>query len=156
MKRAELEPTPWRRRVAAAGVLAVLAVVGITVVSSPATAASCYGASCNAKDPQEQGCNATAITVEEMSYAGYYLELRYSSGCWAMWVRVTSEGNWATRGTFRLERQSPSSYFSVTFAPQEDGLKWTKMYNRSYTLRGYMSIYNSSYNETSTFRTPWH
>jgi hypothetical protein len=121
------------------------------------SAASCYAASCNAKDPQAQGCNPSAVTLEEFTVAGYRLELRYSSACHAAWVRAHSAGNWNHQNRFKLERQSPSSYFSTSFASGETGTKWTKMYSFTYYLRGSLYVLNiSSGDPNGTWYTDWY
>jgi hypothetical protein len=144
----------YRRGRAVVAVVAAL-LLSMVAIPTPAMAATCNGASCNAKDPQVEGCNSDAITLEHMSDAGYYLELRYSRACYAAWVRVTSDGYWSQTGSYRLERKTPSSFFSGSFGSGEAGQKWTRMYNFTYQLRGRLEImdYSSGYHQI--WWTPW-
>ncbi len=72
-------------------VLALLVLTGtMTVGVSPAHAAGCFDWGCDGKDPQAYGCSADAFTIENFSYGGAYLELRYSPACRAAWTRSTS------------------------------------------------------------------
>jgi hypothetical protein len=137
-------------------VIVISALLGVGAVPTPAMAATCYGASCNAQDPQVAGCSSGATTLEGMSDSGYYLELRYSKACNAAWVRVTSEGYWSQTGGFRLERYSPSSYFSGSFVAGEAGTKWTRMYNFEYSLRGRLEVTNYSSGYHAVWYTGWH
>jgi Protein of unknown function (DUF2690) len=134
--------------------------LGIVVAPTPATAApaaTCYAASCNAKDPEAEGCSAGARTLQRVDSAGYHLELRYSGVCHAAWVRVDSDGYWSQTGTFRLERETPSSYFSGSFGPGETGRKWTRMYSyQNYQLRGRLMVVNHSTGWKSDDATDWH
>lgn len=151
-------PTPSRskwRRVAVAAT-AALTMLGIVVVAEPAMAASCFQASCNAKDPQAEGCANGATTIDDLYDVGYYLELRYSSACDAAWVRANSEGGWQQTGVFKLERYDPSSYFSITFGPGQSGTKWTRMYSFRYLLRGSLDVSTSTGYNPPTFYTAWH
>lgn len=78
------------------GALALLALLlGLLVVPGPAASAAtplagCRGGDCTGKDPEAQGCGASARTYDEFTHAGIRFELRASSECRAAWTRVTS------------------------------------------------------------------
>ena len=78
------------RRRAAAALLAVLMLSGFTVAATaaPASAAACYGASCNGLDPEGR-CSHDAKTVGAMAVTDGMLELRWSPSCAANWGRYT-------------------------------------------------------------------
>ena len=144
----------YRRRLSVLAVL-FLTALGLVAVPAPAMAATCHAASCNAKDPQAEGCSSGAITLEELYDSGYYLELRYSATCYAAWVRVTSDGYWSQTGNYRLERRTPSSYFSGTFSAGESGTEWIRMYSYEYQLRGRLEVRNNSSGYHGLSHTPW-
>lgn len=85
------------------GIAATLAVmlamfIGSVVLSAPAATASsqpsCYGASCDGKDPAASNCTTDARTIQSgsakiESHDYGLLELRYSPKCHSNWVRFT-------------------------------------------------------------------
>ncbi|GIF49380.1 uncharacterized protein DUF2690 [Asanoa ferruginea] len=78
------------RRLVAVLAMLVAGISGTLVVATPAMAASCYGTSCNYLDPQTNGCNADARTLQAINpESPYTVELRYSPTCFAAWARVT-------------------------------------------------------------------
>lgn len=70
----------------------ILASLGSVVVltAAPASAATCYGRTCNDLNPQAAGCGADAQTLDEITVHGTRIELRYSPSCWAAWARSTN------------------------------------------------------------------
>lgn len=81
----------------------MLSVVGF----SPANAASCYNGTCRGLDPESSGCNvpsAGVYTLDNFTDGRFYVELRYSPLCQAVWTRIT-----ATSGT-------PGHYCNLQFA----------------------------------------
>jgi len=49
----------------------LLFLTGLSVLAaSPASAASCYGRSCNDLDPQASGCSSDARTIDEFTIGG--------------------------------------------------------------------------------------
>lgn len=126
-------------------------------LSAPTIAASCYASGCHGKDPQAQGCSSGATTLQEFTESGYRLELRYSSACYAAWVRVASQGYWSQVGNFRIERHTiPISYFAGSFGSGETGTKWTKMYSFRDVVRGSLEVRNYSTGYHQTFYTRWY
>jgi uncharacterized protein DUF2690 len=72
-------------------ILMVLASLGsIALTATPASAASCYGRTCNDLDPQAAGCGVDAQTIDEITVHGTRIELRFSQNCWAAWARSTN------------------------------------------------------------------
>lgn len=71
----------------------------VLVAVAPAVFASggpsCWGAGCKGKNPQVQGCNADAYTVDSRSNSHQIVELRYSPACHAWWSRVKSKLNFS-------------------------------------------------------------
>ena len=137
----------------------LLAGLGIAVAPTPAAAApaaNCWGTACEGVDPELAGCSADARTIDELHAAGYHLHLRYSPACYAAWVRVDSDGYWSQNGTFRIERQSPASYWHVTFGPGQTGRKWTDMFSFTHVVRGRLMVYNTGSGGRIDDVTPWH
>jgi hypothetical protein len=137
----------------------LLSALGLVVAPIPATAApaaNCRATSCDGVDPELAGCSADARTIDELHGSGYHLHLRYSPACHAAWVRVDSDGYWSQNGTMRIERQSPSSYWLVTFGPGQTGRKWTDMYSFTYFVRGRLMVHNTGSGWRSDDVTPWH
>lgn len=85
-----LQKSSWLRKLTAA-VLSLGAAASFMVLSSaPASAATCYGYTCEGADPNNAGCSADAYTVAAGSFtspSGRYIELRYSPRCGAAWTR---------------------------------------------------------------------
>ncbi|MFF0109579.1 DUF2690 domain-containing protein [Streptomyces hirsutus] len=71
------------------------AIIGMT---SPASAATCSGSSCDGKDPGAY-CQSDAKTVQSLKLGQALLELRYSSSCRAAWARI-SNASFDTRSQF--------------------------------------------------------
>ncbi|WP_043663205.1 DUF2690 domain-containing protein [Streptomyces xylophagus] len=67
----------------------VLAAAG-TAIATPASAAGCYGSSCEGKDPAAY-CQSDAITPSNGAVwlGPAYVELRYSPSCRAAWARIS-------------------------------------------------------------------
>ncbi|SDU59071.1 Protein of unknown function [Amycolatopsis keratiniphila] len=59
------------------------------VLVNSGVAATCYGANCSYRDPVEAGCNAGAVTSDELRINHIRVEKRYSSACHASWARMT-------------------------------------------------------------------
>lgn len=78
--------------------LVVLVAMAVTVVgglASPASAAArCNNWECDGNDPQYEGCNGDARTLEEFTINGVRTELRYSPSCYAAWTRYSHTGYW--------------------------------------------------------------
>jgi hypothetical protein len=80
------------RRIA---LVAVISMLGFAVVPAAASAApSCYGSSCEGRDPAATNCVNDAYTIlsrNAVTSAGNWgnLELRYSLSCYSNWVRFT-------------------------------------------------------------------
>jgi hypothetical protein len=125
----------WHRLMsfAVAGVLA--ATVLAFVPATPASAAGCYAASCEGKDPSTLGCAADAYTVAVVydDRLGYIegLELRYSPACRANWARLSARSyypawvsisvvNDANRNNFKTTGSFRNSY---RWSPMMDGSK---------------------------------
>ncbi|GAA2718997.1 hypothetical protein GCM10010439_03480 [Actinocorallia aurantiaca] len=79
---------------------------GVTFTATPASAASCYGGSCDGHMANNYGCGADAITAystvngvkkyARFQYGNAKVELRYSAACYAFWARVTlTSPGWA-------------------------------------------------------------
>ena len=69
-----------------------MATLGTLVVGggvTPASAAGCYGYSCNGKGPSAMGCDADAFTAVNKQIKTVTIELRHSWTCAASWVRIT-------------------------------------------------------------------
>jgi len=84
-------------RVRTRALMAIAAILlGLTawvgVPAQPALAAPCWSLSCNNLDPQSTGCGSQATTLEQFSWSGVYIELRYSSLCNAAWARAYWNG----------------------------------------------------------------
>lgn len=82
------------RKTVYATVLVVMIVLGMIVPVSTASAATCYGNSCEGRDPQNTSCVNDAYTISRMDAitpAGDWgnLEMRYSPSCYTNWVRFT-------------------------------------------------------------------
>ena len=78
--------------------LAVLAlIVSCLVGSTKTTFAACSGAGCYDKDPNTEGCSASAYTANSASGSGsgvsILVELRYSPSCNSNWTRITRTGS---------------------------------------------------------------
>jgi hypothetical protein len=79
----------WLTALSAAVVLALAVGTTQLVTAAPALAASCYSWSCAGLDPHQTGCDADAVTIDDMTLGGY-IELRHSYNCWTAWARYTS------------------------------------------------------------------
>ncbi|MFF7680041.1 DUF2690 domain-containing protein [Actinacidiphila glaucinigra] len=62
------------------------ATIGLT---SPASAATCSGSSCDGKNPSSY-CQSDARTVQSLALGQAVLELRYSPTCRAAWARISN------------------------------------------------------------------
>ena len=84
----------WHRLMSFAVVGVLAATLLAFVPAMPASAAGCYAASCEGKDPSALGCAADAYTVAVVydDRLGYIegLELRYSPTCRANWARLSA------------------------------------------------------------------
>ncbi|SBT41277.1 DUF2690 domain-containing protein [Micromonospora narathiwatensis] len=137
---------------------AAFALAGGAVVTtgSPAMAA-CSDTGCNGLDPQSAGCSSGAQTIDDfVAPNGYYLELRYSPTCYAVWVRVNSQGYWDSSTSFWVERKDTGGRYSNTFVSGESGSKWTKMWSYRYLVRGGETVNSASVGNLGTFYTAWH
>src|SRR5688572_13453469 len=68
----------------------VAATATLVTTSAPATAAACYGASCNGLDPEGLcGHDARTVGAMDVGNGDGMLELRWSPGCVANWARFT-------------------------------------------------------------------
>jgi hypothetical protein len=131
-----------------------LCLIGVFALpASPALAASCHDTSCNGVDPQSAGCSGGAVTIDSLSDQGFYLELRYSSACYAAWTRVTSQGYADVTADFWIARYSGQRY-SGHFSSGETGAKWTKMISFDYAVTGCLgTVYRGN---TATYCTAFH
>jgi len=94
-----LETTVKKKMTIAIGRLALVAMISVLgFVAVPAATASatpsCYGASCEGRDPSATNCVNDAYTIlsrNAVTPAGNWgnLELRYSPSCYSNWVRFT-------------------------------------------------------------------
>lgn len=83
--------------------------------------ASCYGSTCNGKDPVDYGCTEIS-TIRTKACAGGTLELRYSKSCNAKWAKVTrTDGNTLT-----------SAWLSNAKNTTIDTVIWSYMYSNMY------------------------
>lgn len=80
----------WRKKWPLLLLLVVMTIGLVTVVApQPASAAACYGTSCNGLDPNNR-CNGDAVNAKAMDVKGEgMLQLRYSPSCKANWGRFT-------------------------------------------------------------------
>jgi len=137
-------------------ILLVLFFTGI-FPAKDAFALSCYGSTCNNKDPNAYGCSA--ITVSEVYGSGASgpmdAQLRYSSGCGTQWTKVENE-NLNTRhlkGVLTVHDVA----FSVLTSEDLSNYSyiWTNMYVTSVDGRctkGWQG-YNNSLFDTNTSYT---
>jgi len=89
--------TDWEimRRVFVAIIATLMMLVGSTAVSA-ASKPSCYGSSCEGKDPSKTNCTQDATTIMRYgtrNVGGTYgdIELKYSKKCHANWNRFSTE-----------------------------------------------------------------
>lgn len=61
---------------------------------SPASAATCWGSSCNRQSPRATGCEVGAYTLESFWRGNTFIELRYSPTCYSAWARGVSYNTW--------------------------------------------------------------
>jgi hypothetical protein len=126
-------PTRWAVR-ALLCLLFVAAGLGATVVlAAPASAASCYGASCRGIDPNTSSCVGDATTIkwgdyQAESYASFRIEVRYSRSCNAAWGRlIVYSGN---NVGFALTAWNPNTP-SVGAVSHSGNTTWTAMIDGS-------------------------
>lgn len=82
-----------RKQIAAIIAVAILATLVIGVrETSPASAAPCWGSSCNGKDAAI--CGAGAYTLESFWRGNVFIEIRYSPTCYSVWARGISYNTW--------------------------------------------------------------
>ncbi|MFJ9738341.1 DUF2690 domain-containing protein [Streptomyces sp. NPDC101166] len=89
------------RRWAAAASVLMMAGAG-TAVAAPASAAptaSCYGSSCEGKDPDTYCSDDAKSPVAGVWLGQAFVELRYSPSCRAAWARI-SRASYDTRDQF--------------------------------------------------------
>ncbi|MGW1715594.1 hypothetical protein [Streptomyces sp. NPDC002156] len=141
---------------------AVLATSGMFLSASPASAASCYGSSCNNKDPQATGCTAGAwtqaavdvfakTTLGKPVYAGR-LELRGTNNCGSVqWARFTPVyGGF----TYKVRAEQPESGYNSDW---QNGNEWqtawsNQIHSPRMCVRGH--IITSTWYTTMEFYTP--
>lgn len=81
----------FARFASCAGVVAALLVA--PGIAAPAFASvGCNGSSCDAQDPQSEGCASDARDLDEFTYYDLRVELRYSPACQATWARFNGTG----------------------------------------------------------------
>lgn len=128
--------------------------------ATPVRAASCYGHTCNGKDPISQGCHYDAVTKTQapiwygyaISWQGGVVELRYSAACNARWARVTSYVGVAhimghlTTGSYPI----PNTWFNVPESLGESDY-YGNMYGAPIKAQG--SIYIDGQFRTATTGT---
>jgi uncharacterized membrane protein len=114
----------------AARLFAILAILaGSVIATSSAHADSGYGycwqSGCNGQDPVQENCDVNAITLGNVDYDGYTLQLRYSPDCDAKWVRVLTP----TAEPFQVANSNGdvASYTSVPYS-----WSWSNMVNGYY------------------------
>jgi hypothetical protein len=118
------------------GMLALAALGAVVIVplsASPASAATCYGASCNDKNPYDYGCVSDAVTIYTVNHVGTWgtgiLQLRYSPSCGAAWAKIVDDGtantDWIyvqnTLGNFESQGVNFSTGDAFTFMVNDAG-----------------------------------
>jgi hypothetical protein len=108
-----------RMKVKSAAIAVVVLLGALFVGATPAQAGgSCYGASCNGKNPTGTSCERDARTVMAMDVQGSgMLELRYSDSCKANWGRFSSY--WAYDITNALAGTAISHAAVYTWNPNQ-------------------------------------
>jgi hypothetical protein len=126
-----------KRRIAALGAVTLLGAALSLTTAQPALAVGCNENSCTGQDPNTMGCGADASTMDSFSLgANFYVELRYSPACYAVWARVTN--TWYSNGGSQNifvevdgDPCNPASSVTCTHVYQavqaEYGSEWTKM-----------------------------
>jgi hypothetical protein len=139
----------WTAR--ALALIAALGILGSVAVLDAAPAfAACNPSNCTGQDPQTTGCASNANTLESFILdPTFYVELRYSSSCYAAWTKVTN--NWTSNpGSQNLYVQirayscpnADSSCFVGLFSQQAlSGTYWTDMFNFGYWVRACYANY---------------
>ncbi|MEU0675831.1 DUF2690 domain-containing protein [Streptomyces sp. NPDC006172] len=121
----------FRRWAAAASVL-MMAGAG-TAVASPASAAptaSCYGSSCEGKDPDTYCGDDATSPVGGVWLGQAYVELRYSPSCRAAWARISraSYGNGQFTPFATVHRNSDGKEYTCS-VPAGGSSCYTRMVN---------------------------
>lgn len=135
-----------RRTIAAVAAVLTLGLSGLA--AAPAQAATCYGGSCNGKNPSTAGCtNIISARTADSSDGLKHLELRYSSSasCYAFWARAKYDDvYWSSLYLrFSVERRydynGKTNYYSGEVEESESG--FTMMFGRAkgYSYRACMS-----------------
>lgn len=117
-------------------VLVTLLMVGVG--ASPVSAAPCFGMTCNGYDPAAKGCDRApygATTMDSFMYGPYhYFELRYSSGCNAVWTRISVDVRGSCTSTifgqirgYDLNNSTSLKISHGVQAPCGGQKRWTKM-----------------------------
>lgn len=118
--------------------VAIVASLLAVVVASPASAAACYGSTCNGKNPDGL-CSGDAITVRSMDVRGEgMLQLRYSPSCKANWGKFWFY--WRTEAGYLLSdvhmharvtvwNPGKTSYGTAHYATGLGGSYWSYMTN---------------------------
>lgn len=119
----------WTPSVLGAILIALLTFTGVVVPATSASAApSCYGSSCEGRNPQSTNCvnDARTLLSREARTSGSswgILELRYSPKCYSNWTRFTPWGG--LRG-----------YFNDITGGQVDGTPYIWRHGVANSLRG--------------------
>lgn len=131
-----------RRRPVALTLLALLlSCLAVAVTAQPAAAASCYGSTCNGKDPNAQGCSAVNVAATQVWQSSFSVAMRYSSGCAARWTRMIVDDYLHTCCVpmyISIERQiytpygyARTHYYVKKVAAGLEGSFWTLMVQNS-------------------------
>ena len=117
------------RKLTATSLTLIAAASFMVVSSAPASAASCYGFTCDGADPNAAGCG-DAYTVNAGSFttpaARRYVELRYSPACGAAWARY-SYGVAATKMTIYSYSKTTGTLLNLESAQPAGESGWTRM-----------------------------
>jgi hypothetical protein len=79
------------------GAVVVMATAVTVLSAAPASAAGCFGHTCNGRNPVAMGCGADAVTINHVTqqdnasggtFGRQVVQLRYSRRCNASWARV--------------------------------------------------------------------
>ncbi|WP_329275940.1 DUF2690 domain-containing protein [Streptomyces sp. NBC_00691] len=116
------------RKAATLGSTFALAVSGLVLSTTPASAAtSCYASSCEGLDPSTTVCQNDAKTVATTDYPG--VELRYSPTCRAAWARYSRGAAFSMNVTVERWNGSTGTERYRTYYSGNGAGVWTRMVN---------------------------
>jgi hypothetical protein len=154
------------RRLSSAVMALALAIGIMAVVPGHAAAYSCYGSSCDGRNPVQYGCNLDGVTAETVpiltngSYGTQvgWFQLWYSTNCGAAWVGIGNTRTVTTTQATGIYRSNGGPYYDPftipTYCPTQCkdtvgpgktsfGMMLSRSDNSYYIYRGYICTTSS-------------